>query len=130
MATKAANAVFTERAADYVGSAWGDCEAGKPGYIDEGGWTGHGICYLDEQGRPNLRFVEDVEADCHPDPVTVGGTVVRKPTVYYGVLGTGGIRRLVRAWRSSDIWWAYPDGKRGALPGDTGAPYCRDIAPN
>ena len=122
MTTRDANAVIRERQDEYLGpNPRGVC----PGIVDEAGWAGYGICYVDEQGRPNLRFIEFEDDFCHPDPVTLGGTVVRKPTVYTGVVGTGRLMPLLTAWLGSRIQWNYPDGTNPPDQGDsTGGVNC------
>ena len=125
MTTRDADALFQERIDEYkVPKKYFLCEEGKPGRFAEAGWTGSGICYVDDQGRPNLRIVEDVAAECHPGPVTLGGTVIRKPTVYTGVLGSEDISQLYRAWMALPMEWVYPDGDIGAEPGQVGGPVC------
>jgi hypothetical protein len=117
MSVPHANAVLQERQATYLGSdpGWG-CDTGEPGIWSEAGFAGRAICYLDEEGRPNLRIVEFADAYCHPDPVRLGDTVVRKPTVYVGVLGSTTIRDATFAWIRR-LQWNYPDG---ADPVDSG----------
>lgn len=132
MTTKDANAVLQLRADTYgVHRKLGTpCVDGKPGYILEEGWVGTGICYLDEQGRPNLQIVADTDASCHPAALTLDGRTIRKPTVYTGILGAGGIRQLLVAYYGQSMWWAYPDGKRGPLSAnDVGGGVCEDVAP-
>jgi hypothetical protein len=132
MSTTDAMATLEQRIDEYdVPDRFTWCQRDRPGRFGEAGWAGTGICYVDEEGRSNLRIVEDTGAWCHPDPLRVGGTTVRKPTVYTGVLGTTRLRDLFGAWAASSNWWAYPDGLRGPDDsGSVGGVTCQGIAPD
>lgn len=117
MTTADATAVLRERRDQYLGpDARFGCDTNRPGLWGEAGFAGEAICYRDEEGRPNLRVVQFADGFCHPDPVRFGDTVVRKPTVYIGVLGSTTIREATFAWIRR-LWWNYPDG---ADPVDSG----------
>jgi hypothetical protein len=86
-----------------------DCDR-RPGFVIGTGWNGVQLCYLDEQGRANLRFIFDPEGLCHPDPIRVDGRQVRDPTVYWAVLSPGAdLGALDRAWETRGFRWTYPD---------------------
>ncbi len=130
MSTRDANTVLRERRDEYLGSQpdWG-CDTGDPGIWGGAGFAGRAICYRDAEGRPNLRVVEFSSPFCHPDPVTLGGTMVRKPTVYVGVLGSTDIRELTTGWLRR-LRWNYPDGVDPPDQGDsTGGPSCGEPWP-
>jgi hypothetical protein len=90
-----------------------DCAEDRPG-IPSRFSTGSSAlvtCYYDDQGRPNFRIVNDGVALCHPDPLTVGGVVVRDPAVYYAILGPDTVRlpELDAALHANRLGWDYPD---------------------
>lgn len=69
----------------------GDCFGDVPGLESSTGGDSFFACYYDDDGQPNLRLVYDSGADGRYDPLVVDGVTVRRPAVYYAVLGRGGV---------------------------------------
>ena len=132
MTTKDAGAVLDERAAEYLKpSSRGPCQLGKPGYLQEVRLDSCGHLLPGRGGCVEPAHHLAIGGPCHPDALTLDGTVIRKPTVYSGVLGSKDLKQLTRAWVASRSWWAYPDGKRGeSCPDCIPGFFCNDIAPD
>lgn len=81
----AAGRVFEQRRVEAGVDTGRRCVAGKPSVTYWiGGMPTSELCYRNEDGRANLRFLERA-TDCRQ--LTVGGRTLRTPTIYVAVLG-------------------------------------------